>query len=311
MKIIHCLALLSYIFSAPYSLAADQNVVAIVDKQIITDADVFNRVNLLMVLTGMHDSSDVRQTLEKQVMQDLINEKLLKKAADKYKISVGPEEVGTAIKQMAQANNMTTEKLYSVLKAKNCKTSEFENQTHSNILRSKIIKMAILPLINISDLEVEETKNQVISEMKTEEVSTQYEIAEIMIASTEPNHIITTLQAQLALGIDFSALAAEFSQSATAEGGGKVGWVMASQLPKEVAAALTKVAIGKTTAPIRTADGYLILKVIDKKITQPNRKEAILSPEQIKEILEQKKVTMQLQALIRKLRQQAFIEIKK
>src|SRR5207253_931573 len=57
----------------------------------------------------------------------------------------------------------------------------------------------------------------------------------------------------------------QFSQSATAAVGGDIGWVRPDQLPPELAKAAAQLKPGELSAPIRTAGGYYLLLVVDRR----------------------------------------------
>jgi peptidyl-prolyl cis-trans isomerase SurA len=67
------------------------------------------------------------------------------------------------------------------------------------------------------------------------------------------------------LGARFSAVAQQFSQSATAAVGGDMGWLRPDQLPPELASAVTPLKAGELSAPIRTNSGYYVLLVIERR----------------------------------------------
>lgn len=71
-------------------------------------------------------------------------------------------------------------------------------------------------------------------------------------------------------GADFAAIAAEYSADETsAEQGGDLGWYAADELSTEFVDAIASLNPGEISEPVRSAYGYHLLKVIDKKISRP------------------------------------------
>ena len=69
-----------------------------------------------------------------------------------------------------------------------------------------------------------------------------------------------------AKGADFAKLARELSeQKETAAKGGELGWLPDNQIIPEIRAAIARSEKGEVTAPIRSASGFHIVKVLDKK----------------------------------------------
>jgi peptidyl-prolyl cis-trans isomerase SurA len=73
------------------------------------------------------------------------------------------------------------------------------------------------------------------------------------------------LTEQMRKGARFSAIAQQFSQSATAAVGGDIGWVRPDQLPAELAAAVAPLKAGELSPPIRTSGGYYLMLVLDRR----------------------------------------------
>jgi peptidyl-prolyl cis-trans isomerase SurA len=66
-------------------------------------------------------------------------------------------------------------------------------------------------------------------------------------------------------GARFSAVAQQFSQSATAAVGGDIGWVRPEQLSPELGKAVAQLRPGELSAPIRTGAGFYLLLVLDRR----------------------------------------------
>ena len=69
---------------------------------------------------------------------------------------------------------------------------------------------------------------------------------------------------------DFAALASEHSQHAeTAGQGGETGWVLENQLIPELRAALPQLDIGEISRPIRSANGWHVVKYLERDEPRP------------------------------------------
>jgi peptidyl-prolyl cis-trans isomerase SurA len=66
-------------------------------------------------------------------------------------------------------------------------------------------------------------------------------------------------------GARFSAVAQQFSQSATAAVGGDIGWVRPEQLSPELGKAVAQMRPGELSPPIRTGAGYYLVLVLDRR----------------------------------------------
>jgi len=74
---------------------------------------------------------------------------------------------------------------------------------------------------------------------------------------------------KLEKGEDFSAIAKESSIDAdSAKAGGDLGFISRDQIPQEYQMAIVRLKKGEVSDPIKTQNGYDIIKVTDKKATQ-------------------------------------------
>lgn len=107
-------------------------------------------------------------------------------------------------------------------------------------------------------------------------VPTQYRVAQIYLAIPEgaDKSKIDSIakqaqdlsaQAQKAT-TDFASLAREYSShKESAQKGGEMGWLPESQLIPEIKTVLTQLTLGKTSGPIRTSQGFHMMKLLEKK----------------------------------------------
>jgi peptidyl-prolyl cis-trans isomerase SurA len=77
--------------------------------------------------------------------------------------------------------------------------------------------------------------------------------------------VAENLVRQIRGGASFAAVARQFSQGMGAAQGGDIGWIQQGQLSPELNRALEAASPGQVSAPIRTAGGFHILGVRDKR----------------------------------------------
>lgn len=110
---------------------------------------------------------------------------------------------------------------------------------------------------------------------------------------------------RLLAGEDFAEVARTVSDAPTREAGGAVGPVDPRTLAEPVRAALAKLAVGATSAPIRTELGYSVLKLerVDaaRRVTFEEARERIVA-----QLLERRQVAA-FTALVKQLRERALL----
>jgi len=95
-----------------------------------------------------------------------------------------------------------------------------------------------------------------------------------IVTATEPE--ARTVLAQIAAGAAFEQLAMERStDAATRFNGGDLGYFTPDVMPETYAAALTGAAPGRVVGPFRTEDGWVVLRVEDRRPEQANTLEEV------------------------------------
>ncbi|HIE54178.1 MAG TPA: molecular chaperone SurA, partial [Chromatiaceae bacterium] len=109
-------------------------------------------------------------------------------------------------------------------------------------------------------------------------------------------------------GEDFAALArAHSDDKATAIKGGDLGWVNPGDLVPAFEEAMNELEIGQLSRPFRTQFGWHIVQVLDRRqkdITDESKRD------KAKLAIRQRKAEQALQLYLRKLRDQAFVEVR-
>ncbi|MEE4278278.1 MAG: peptidylprolyl isomerase [Halieaceae bacterium] len=148
--------------------------------------------------------------------------------------------------------------------------------------------------------------------------------AELTIAQTKVRHIlvkpseiltddqarerVAELKERAENGEDFAALAREFSEDiGSASEGGDLGWTSPGQMVPEFENMMASTPTGEISEPVRSQFGWHILEVLDRRekdMTEEMRRA------QISEFLHQRKYEEELDAWLRKIRDEAFVDIK-
>lgn len=133
----------------------------------------------------------------------------------------------------------------------------------------------------------------------------------------KPSEILTDTQARekaaglkerIESGEDFGTLARQFSEDiGTAAEGGDLGWTSPGQMVPEFENAVDSTEIGSISAPVKTQFGWHILEILERRekdMTEEMRRA------QIREFLHSRKYQEELDAWLRKIRDEAFVDIK-
>lgn len=248
--------------AAPTAIeSATVGIAAVVNDEAVSNLDLEGRVRLAMLGSGIEITPEVVARLRPQILRALLDERLQMQEAKRLNITVPESDIATNLAKMAEQNGMKVEDMPRFFAAKGVPLQSLKDQIAANLAWSMVVQRKLRSQVNISDQEVDaELQRQQANAGKPEFLA-----AEIFLPVDKPQNDDSVKQAalrlieQLSRGARFSAIAKEFSQSASAARSGDLGWVLPGQLEPELDEALQKMSAGTITPPIRTAAGYYIL----------------------------------------------------
>jgi len=239
----------------------------IVNETPITVADVRNRINLSVLSSGLPNAPEVRQNISVQVVRALINEQLQIQESDKLGISVTEQEIDEALKRIAVDNKIPGGDMSAFLRANGIPPVTLRQQIKATLAWNKYIMRTLRPRVDIGEDEIDEAA----SRMRANAGRQEFLLSEIYLPVDKPeeegqvHELAEKLADQLKHGAVFGAIARQFSQSAGAGTGGDMGWIQSGQLEPELDKVMQTLQAGEIAGPVRSASGYTILGVREKR----------------------------------------------
>jgi len=252
---------------SPDDQMTQTRIAAVVNDEVISVADVMSRLRMVMLSSNLTDSPETRQRIGAQVLRTIVDEKLQTQEAKRQNITATDEEVNKALAQIEKQNNMQAGQLDQVLKSHGIERSALIDQLTASIVWQKLVRRLVSQTNVVSDEEID----YALKRAKDTANEPQSRVAEIFLAVDNPQQedemrrLAERLTEQMKQGARFSAVAQQFSQSATAAVGGDIGWVRADQLSPELSKAVAQMRPGELSPPIRAAAGYYLLLVLDRR----------------------------------------------
>jgi len=252
---------------APPGVVAATQIVAVVNGDVITNTDVENRARLFAMSTGLTLTQDVVQRLQRQIIQQLINERLRMQAIEKEKIVVPDAEIAAAIKEIEARNNLPPGTLSQKLTAAGVSPLTLIDQIRTQIGWTQLLRKALGGDVNVTPAEIAERQRLEAAQTGAPE----YRIGEIFIAVDDPaaradaERFAEAVIHDLRGGASFGLVAAQFSQEETALSGGERGWVQPNQLDPTVASLVQQMPVGAVSNPVAVPGGYEIVTLQDKR----------------------------------------------
>lgn len=265
-------------------------IIAVVNSELVTAVEVEQRLQRARADAGRGARTlPAEDALRKQVLDDLIDERVQMTYARDSGTRIDEVELDRAVANVAAQNQMTLPQLRERLKAEGLDFTRFRNQLRDQMLVERVREREVGARIRVADADIE----RVVESQRAEAAAdVELNLAQIMI--TVPEGASAEVQAQrraridealgrLRAGEDFAAVAKAMSEDGNRAAGGEIGRRAARRLPDLFVAAVQDVAVGQYTAqPVRSGAGWHILKVLARsegvafKVTQTHARHILL-----------------------------------
>jgi peptidyl-prolyl cis-trans isomerase SurA len=266
----------SQVLLGPQAMAAKaiglDRVVAIVDEDVVLESELKDRTQaVLQRLKGQYTQLPEEDVLRKQVLEQLIVERVQLGLSKRYEVKVDDEEIDQAIGRIRDKNKMNDQQLEADLKRQGLTLAGLRNQIRDELTISHLQQGIVSGRIKITPQEID---NFLASSDGKFATSPDFHIGHILIAlpsSADAEAIAAAEQKakdiyqKLQNGADFAQLAIANSNDQAALQGGDIGWRKLAQLPELFGNQLAGLKTGAVTAPFRSGAGFHILKNIEQR----------------------------------------------
>lgn len=249
--------------------ASELGIAAVVNDEAISNSDVEARMRLALLGAGMQPPAEALARLKAQILRSMVDERLQMQEAAKYNITVPEADIDAEVAKMAEQNHMSAAELPRFFGSKGVDIYTLREQIRAGIAWAMVVQRRLRPQVDIGDDEVDAE----LARVSSLSGQPQYLVAEIYLPVDNPSQeegvkqTAQKLVEQMARGARFSAVARQFSQSASAAAGGDMGWITQGQLEPQLDTVLQQMATGTLSLPVRTASGYHILMLREKRTT--------------------------------------------
>lgn len=258
-------------FDSPTSRSLDY-IVAIVNEDVITRKELDEAIKLgisRMQQQGMPlpDSP----ILEKQVLESVITKKIQVQHAQEVGLSITEGELDETIQRIAEDNKLSLPEFHAALENDGIRYSKFREEIRDEMIMARLKEREVRNQVNVTEGEVD-------NYLQTQDSNTggqdEYRLAHILILVTENMNSSQIQQrserAEMAAvkindGVDFSQVAAEFSDATDAKSGGIIEWRPIAQLGPMFAKMLESLNPGDVTPIIQSPNGFHIFKLLGRR----------------------------------------------
>lgn len=236
-------------------------IVAVVNGDAITSSDLENRARLFAVSTGLPQSAEVVGRLKRQMLRQLVDERLRMQEAQRQKIVVADQQIADAIKEIESRNGMPPGTLRRKLEADGVSMRTLIDQVRAQLAWNAVLREQLADKLTVSEADVQ-AQLRILAQSTGKQ---EYRVGEIFIPVDDPantaeaQRFAETVIHELRAGAPFPLVAAQFSQTQTALEGGELGWVQANQLDPAVARLVNEMPVGAISNPVQVPGGFSIV----------------------------------------------------
>ena len=306
---------------APPILCANtvvEEIIARVNNQIITRSDYEREEQQMKDEAQQQDPARAEQIIaeqQKDVLRGLIDRELLLEKAKDLDISAETELVKRLDDMRKQMHLDSMEDLQKAAEAQGVSYEDFKENLRTEILTQQVIQREVGSHINISPEEERKFYEDHKAEFSHPE---RIRLSEILISTDKAGNDQQKLDAdkaqaddllkQIKAGAGFDAVAKKYSEGPAAAQGGDLGYFERGKLAKELEDLTFGMKKDDVSNVIRTKQGFVILKVTEhQQAGVPSFND--IEP-RIQEAVYMQKLQPALREYLKKLREDAYIDIR-
>ena len=306
--------------ASPFGGVVVEQIVARVNDQIITQTDYDTALQQLDAEgrqrgETMQEMADARRNL----LRDLIDQQLWISKGKELGITGDTELIKRLDEIRKQYHLASLEDLQKAAEEQGVSFADFKQNIRNQIITQDVMRQQVGSRIQITPGETRQYYEQHKQDYQQPE---SVRLSEILISTGTPGANghddpatvaaaqakAEDIEARLHSGGDFAELARRFSNGPTAASGGDLGQFRRGALAKELEDKTFALQAGQWTAPIRTRQGWIILKVTQH--TPAGVQPFNQVQDQVGQALYMSLMEPAIRAYLTKMREEAFIDIK-
>lgn len=260
-----------------------------------------------------------REQLYRETLERMIDDALIRRAANRAQLSVTPADIDRMAGGIAQQHNTTVDELYAAVESEGITREEYRGVLEAEVLRLRVMNVRIRGRVNITASDLQEEYRR---RVRTAADRAPFQVAHIFFAFTaNPTQAeIETVRARadrvaqrLAAGEDFAQLALTASEdTASRESGGDLGTIDPDNpdqpAPDWLVNAVRSLAVGQVTQVTRGENGFHIFRMLSRQ--QPDVPALADVRDELYNELLNREMARQQRVYLRELRQRAAVDVR-
>jgi peptidyl-prolyl cis-trans isomerase SurA len=269
-----------FLMLSPISLseAVVDRVVAVVNQEIITLSEVEKWIDPLKEEIVVEDRLQRRERIEelrRQVLNKLIDEKLIDQEAKKSGIKISSKEIDATVDEVKRRNAVSQEDLEKALAVQGLTLESYKKEIEKGLQRQKLIHWSVKVETKAGEKELRDFYQKNVGRYRTNETYRPGHILLTVPKGAAPEEIREIrkkgekILERIKAGEDFGEMALLYSQDASAKNHGDLGYFKKGELVPAFERAALHLKVGEVSGLLRTDFGFHIIKLLDRKGLEP------------------------------------------
>jgi peptidyl-prolyl cis-trans isomerase SurA len=258
-----------------------------------------------------YDEAQIKET-ESRILDQLIDEKLVKQEVVRLKIVVSEKEVAMGVEDMMKNTNLSEDQFKKALAEQDITMEEYREQMKSEMERLRLLDAEVKSKVQVKEKEIASYYKEHMDNFNTPpEVRLQQILLMIPPGASEQEigqirGRAEEIVQKIKKGEDFTSLVRLYSQDSSAATGGDIGFFKQGELMPAINEVAFSLYIGEASSVIQTSAGFHIIKVLEKRERQKMTEEE--RNKEIWDILYTQNLDDMFKQWLKELRKKSFIE---
>ncbi len=256
--------------SAPSTTHADvvERVVAVVDDEAIFLSQLRLRsipfLDRIRSARSQQERVRLREELYQRLLDELIDEELIRQAASTLEIRVQQSEVDRAIENVMRQNRLQPNDFWAAVRQQGYTESQYRADVARQLLRLKVLNQRVRDRVNITEADVRREYDAQLRRLTRE---LRFRASHVFFPLTEDAGAPEVSRVRQQAEAVRASLTdeASFAEAIAAHTGGELGWLSQGDLPAALEAALLVLQPGEISAPVRGDSGYHIFRLYERE----------------------------------------------
>jgi peptidyl-prolyl cis-trans isomerase SurA len=248
-----------------------ERVVAVVNSEVIVETELQRRIGQArQALARSGQQAPAPRVLREQVLDRMINDLALLQRAAMTGIAVDEQTLDRAVARIADQNGLSVTGLRDQLEKEGVAFARFRQDIKEEIMLTRLREREVDNRLRISDAEVDaflaaQGQNLArVDEIKLAQVLIPVAEKADAKAQEAAKQLAQQVYDKAKAGEDFAGLVSAHS-AANKANSGSLGWRSPDRLPSLFVNAVARLAPGQVAEPVRSANGFHILKLEDRR----------------------------------------------